>query len=330
MGVDIVHCFGSKPSEPERQLHRPRCTSPLFLWRGDVEGVRGSAVARQFGVDASAASLGAFQTLQHQNARPLSHDESIPLGVKGTAGALWLVVAGGDRPHILEASHGHLYDDRLASTADHHLGISSADHFDRLSDGVGPRGAGGGDTKIGTPQTVGDGDSSRGGVGHHHRYHKRAHAAGAVLLKDIVILQQSGDTADSSPDEHARRLLQFIVERQVSVGDGLTGGLQGKEGKASSAARHATAKERHRVKVLDLSSYLYLQIGGVKQTDPIYPAAPSDERFPCHRYIVPQGRDCTQAGDNNSLFHNYSFSKPGNQFQRFATGHSGQALDYTE
>ena len=104
----------------DRAAHGPRGGLARLVGLGQVEGVAGHAVAKELGVDVGAPGDRVLPLLEHQDRGALADDEAVATRVEGTAGALGLVVAGGERPHGRErptARYGRWAPRRLRRTS---------------------------------------------------------------------------------------------------------------------------------------------------------------------------------------------------------------------
>jgi ribose/xylose/arabinose/galactoside ABC-type transport system permease subunit len=70
----------------------------LGMGLNHVISIAGGPVASNFRQDCSSPFLSAFQALQDHNSRSLTHHKPIPLSVKGSAGGLGVIIAGGQGP----------------------------------------------------------------------------------------------------------------------------------------------------------------------------------------------------------------------------------------
>ena len=111
---------------------------------GHVVGVAGHAIAGNFGEDGRAAPFGVLEFFEHQDARAFAHDEAVAIFIPGTAGFFGIVIARGKGAHGGESADAHGSDGRLGAAGNHHVGVVVLNDAERISDGVGAGGAGGG------------------------------------------------------------------------------------------------------------------------------------------------------------------------------------------
>ncbi len=103
---------------------------------GHVIRVRAHAVADDFGEDGRAAAAGVLQFFENHDARAFAHDKAVAIAVPGTAGAGWVVIAGGERAHGRESADAHRSDGGFGASGNHYVGIAMLDNAERIADGV--------------------------------------------------------------------------------------------------------------------------------------------------------------------------------------------------
>src|SRR5580658_9613393 len=131
---------------------------------GHVEGIRGEAVADDFGENLCAARLGELELFEDQDAGTLADDEAIAVLVEGTAGVLGVVVACGKGAHGGKTGNAERGDRGLGAASDHYIGIVALNETESVADGVGGCGAGGCSSFVGASGSVFDGDVASGEI----------------------------------------------------------------------------------------------------------------------------------------------------------------------
>lgn len=112
--------------------------------RGHVISLGAGAIAEQFGDRHGTAPQGMPEFFDDQDARPLAHDEAVPLQVEGPRGRRGIVVeAGRHRPGGGEGSQADAVDAGLGPAADGDIGLAGPDQARGVADGLGAGGAGG-------------------------------------------------------------------------------------------------------------------------------------------------------------------------------------------
>src|SRR5712691_10304319 len=101
-----------------------------------MKGVCSHAVADNLGINVRAALLRQFEFFKDQDARAFANNESVAIPLKGTAGVLRIVVAGGESPHRSESSNTHRRDRRLCPAANHHIGIAALNNPEAVADSM--------------------------------------------------------------------------------------------------------------------------------------------------------------------------------------------------
>ncbi len=225
-GVDVacaLMCAMSAAVMPDsaraRRIARapPR---PAGVGLRDVVRVGGDAGAEHLGVDPGAARLGVLLGLQDEDAGALTEHEAVAAGVPGTGDRRGVTRVLRQRHHVREGGHGQRVDRRLGAARDDHVGAAEADLVDREGDALvagGTRRDGGVHGGAGADVQA---DLGRGGVGHQHRDGERRDPAGALLLEDVVVVEEGVDAADAGghrdPDAlvlEVARLLQDVEAR---------------------------------------------------------------------------------------------------------------------
>ncbi len=102
VGVDVADLLRREAGVAEGVAHHAVATFASGRRLGDVVGIGAHAVADNFGDDRRAALPGEFQLFQNQNPRAFADDEAVAILVPGTAGAMGIVVASGERAHGAE------------------------------------------------------------------------------------------------------------------------------------------------------------------------------------------------------------------------------------
>ena len=145
MGVDVVDVVGVPAGVAEGGPHRLGRADALLVRGGDVVGVGRVAAAEHLGVDRRAARLRVLVLFEDQDAGPFAEDEAVAVLVERPAGALRVVVAS-------ERARQAMKPPRpigVIAASLPPVTITSAwpqlDGREGVADGVGGRGAGGGD-----------------------------------------------------------------------------------------------------------------------------------------------------------------------------------------
>ena len=93
MGVDVADFVRIHAAVAQGQGHGPGCAGAVFIGLRDVAAVAAGAVAQHLGIDASTATSGVFQLLEHQQAGALAEHEAVAITIERTAGPLRIVIA---------------------------------------------------------------------------------------------------------------------------------------------------------------------------------------------------------------------------------------------
>ncbi len=224
VGVHVAHFRGIDAGVAEGIAHGQGRPGAVLGGRGHVVGVVAEAKTGHFTVDGGATGLGAFVFLQHHGAGAVGQHETVAVLVPGPAGALGIVVAGGERPGGGETAHAQGRGALLGAAGDHHVGGAELDLLGGEADVVGAGGAGGDGGEVGALEAVQNrqvtGDHVDDGARHEER-RQLARAGGQQLL---VVLLDVGETTDARADGGADALAVFLVQLQPGVADRLDGG----------------------------------------------------------------------------------------------------------
>ena len=83
MSVDVADVAGCDIAVGERELHGPRCLSPVRTWRGHVIGVVRVRVTDDLGINPGAARHRSVALLEDEHRRSLAHHEAVAARVEG-------------------------------------------------------------------------------------------------------------------------------------------------------------------------------------------------------------------------------------------------------
>src|SRR6185437_5470675 len=140
---------------------------------------------------------------EDEDARALTGDEAIAGGVEGAAGALWVVVARGERVHAGKGRDGHRRHPCLGPARNHHVRVAALDDLRRLTDGMraGSASRDGGIVVAARAQQHRDIRARQ--VGGHHRDEEWVEAVGRSLENLMEALLQRPQTTASRADQDA-------------------------------------------------------------------------------------------------------------------------------
>src|ERR1022692_2255261 len=105
-----------------------------------------------------------LKLFEDKDASAFAHDEAVAIPVPGTTGASRVVIARGESAHGGESANAHGSDGGLGASGNHYVGIAVLDDAERIADGVGAGGAGGGRRFVGALGAEAHGDVSGGEV----------------------------------------------------------------------------------------------------------------------------------------------------------------------
>ncbi len=298
MGVDVGDLLRFHVRVAERGLHDPAGATGVLGRLGDVVGVAAHPVADHLGQDGRAAALGHLQRLQDQDAGALADDEAVALGVERAAGALRLVVAGGQRPHGGEAAHAHRGDGGFGAAADHDVGVAPGDDLEAVAHRMGRGRAGGGGGRVRPPGPGANGDVPGRQVDDAGRDEEGGDLAGAALQQLLVLPLDHVEAADPRADVNPGAVGQPAVELQLGVLDGKVGGGQGEVDEPAHLLHLFFLDHLERVEVLHLAREPAGMLGGVEEGDGPDAALPRQGGLPNFLGAHPVPAQQTHPGDD--------------------------------
>mmetsp|Transcript_20236 Transcript_20236/g.44003 ORF Transcript_20236/g.44003 Transcript_20236/m.44003 type:complete len:443 (+) Transcript_20236:1318-2646(+) len=165
MSIDIVNIRLIHATLINCHFHRSRQSPSLWRRCGNVVSIARGTISHHFAVNIRSSCQCTVQRLKHYHTGTLAHDEPTPIGIKGTRSPSWIIIVL-DRHglHTAESGVTQWGDGGLGTARDHLISISIGNHAEGFADGVGGRGAGGGNAVVGAFAAAFDADDSGGGV----------------------------------------------------------------------------------------------------------------------------------------------------------------------
>ena len=300
MGVDIGNLPRGDPGAFHGQAHAPGCAASVSVGRREMDRIRVGRVADHLGQRLRAPSQGKVQVLQQQDSPSLGKHKAVAVGVKGSAGPLWLVIAPGDGAHPVECGHADRRHGGLDGAGKHSLGVAAADGLEGQAHRVGAGGTCRGHPHVGPLGAGAQGDLYRGGVDDDHGHQQGAHPARAVFPKVIQLVCIGGDAADARADGHAYVVSVVAVHAQARLGHDLFQGGDGKLGEPVGTAGILGGHVVQRVKTVRLAGKGNAKIGCVETGNGSYAGLAIDQVLPRGGHIQPQRRDGAHPGDDHT------------------------------
>src|SRR5262249_32248316 len=109
----------------------------------DTKGIRAGTVSNDFPVDRSAPRFGVLQLLQDDHPGSFTKNKAVALAIEWAAGALRLVIAGGERREEDEPRYTERMDHAMGAAGEDDVGVAPADQFVGLADRLRAGGTGG-------------------------------------------------------------------------------------------------------------------------------------------------------------------------------------------
>ena len=152
----------------------------------EVVGICAHACAGNFAIDLCAACLGVFKFFEHENTCAFAHDETVAALAEGAAGALRIVVAGGESVHGVETAESSGSDGCFCTAGDDGAGFAETNEIEGIGNGVGRRGTSRSCSVVRTVESVHDGDLSGCDVGDHLGDEEGAEARSLLFVSEGV------------------------------------------------------------------------------------------------------------------------------------------------
>ena len=271
---------------------------------GEVVGIGRDAIAGQFCVDAGTAGLGVLKFLDHDDTGPFAHDKTITIDIKGTRGALRLVVAHRKGLHVAESGEAHRTDRRLGATRDEGVGVAEFDHAPSFPDVVIRGRAGGNDAHVRTTEVEFHRDHPARDVRDHHRDGERRNARGGFLEQVAMLGLQRDESSDAAADHAAEAVEIHLIKIDPRIPHRHDGSGHAELGERVGAARVLRVREKgSRIKPADDPSDLAIVAGETRIVDARNPARSGDEAAPRALQIVSNRGDDSHSGDDDASFH---------------------------
>ncbi len=303
----------------EQVLYRGRDTAAGRLRLRDVVAVRGQTLAQHLAVDPGTARGGVLGGLQDDDARALAQYEAVTGLVVRAGGLLGVLVVLGHRHHVGERGDRQRVDRRLGAARDDHVGAAGTDHLDGVADGLGA-GRAGADRSVHARLGVDlQADVGRRAVRHEHGDGVRGDPAHALVLQDVVLVEQGGDTADAGGDHGAQTLRRdegalfrlFAGRGGVTgVGPRLAGRDDGELRRTVQLAGQRPGQDLTRVDG-GPSGDAYREFGEALALQGLHAGTAGKQTFPGRSAVATQRSGCADTGDDHGAIgraHRNSFS----------------------
>ena len=303
MRVNVAQLLRRQVGILQRRLHHPVGAFASFGGLGDVEGVAAHTVADQLRQDGRAPPLRKLQRFQNQYAGAFTHHKAVAVGVEGAAGALGLVVAGGERAHGGEPAHTQWSDGGLGAAADHSVGVAAGDDAVAVADGMGAGRAGGGGGGVGALGAGADRHLARRQVDNGGGNEKRRNFPRAALEQSLVLALNYVEASNPRPDIDPGALSQLRCEFQPRLLHSEVGGGQGELDKAAQLLQLFLLHPLEGIEVLHLAGNAASMLGGVKERNGTDAVLPGADRLPHFFGADAQPAEQADAGDHHPAAH---------------------------
>ena len=248
-----------------------------------------------------APCAGQVQPFEDDDARAFAHDETVPVGIEGAAGACRVLVAGAQRAHVFEAGHRKRDDARLRTAGDHHVGLAAADDFRRLAERVAARGAGSRHGQVGAAGADHDADMRGGGVRHQPRHGERADPARPAVAQNVILLDQHVHPADARAHHYADAAGVVLGHVEPGIGQRLLRRGRTEVEEAVHAPRLLLIHVARGIEVLDFRRKMDLVFLVAEKRDRPCTGTASQDRGPGGGHIIADGSDQADARRDDAL-----------------------------
>src|SRR5208283_3596080 len=178
--------------------------------------------------------------------------KAVAILVPRTAGLFRIVIAGGERAHGGESTDAHRSDGGLGTAGDHNVSVIVLNDAERVSDGVGARGAGGRGGFVRSLGAETHGDVAGGKIDDGGGYKERRNLARSTIEKSGVFAFDDIESADAGADVDANALGIFRRDLQAGHFERFIRGGQRQVDEASHLLVFFFFDEVEGIEVLDL------------------------------------------------------------------------------
>src|ERR1043166_1582954 len=199
-----------------------------------------------------------------RKAVPLTHHETVALGVERPASALGLVISRAHCAHRTEAGITELRDGGFAAAGNHDIGIVVHNGAGSFTQRVRGGGASGNDGKVRALDAEQHRDVAAGHVDDQHGNHKRRHALRALLQKDASLLLDRFHSTDARANDDANAVQVFFGEFHLRVGHGLSRCAYGVLRESVSPTSFFRRHEFFGIEILSLAADFAIEVGGIE------------------------------------------------------------------
>src|SRR5438128_1336347 len=301
VGVNVIDVVRRNLRVIERQLHGARSASAILRRRGHVIGVRRKSVAGKLAIDFRSALLRVFELFHNGNARAFTYDETVTVAIERARRALRFVVALAERFHRRKTGQTK-FDDRRFGTAGHkNIGVAEFNHAPRFADGVIGSRTSGDDAHVGAAQSEFHRDNAAGHVADEHWNGEGGDALRPFVHQRAELVFERFQSADAAADDHAEAIAIDLPQVDAAILNRHLGGSHGQLNETIGTPYvFGVLKIILRLEVAHFTADFAIVVGGVEGLNPADAAFAFNEIFPKRLEIVADGRDNTEASNNNS------------------------------
>ena len=205
------------------------------------------------------------QALQNQSSRALAHNKAASALIERTA-RLFRIRLSGQRVHVHEACNRNLRDCRFRAACYTDIQIAVANRTHCLTDRVRGSRTCADRTVALSLQTVRHGNMRSGHIADHHRDRKRRNTARTLFHHCLLAFLKNLHAADAGAEYHAGTQRVKAAFLEAGLCHCLLCRCNRKLAEAAHALCFLLININGRIKILDLSRYLHLEIFGIKCT----------------------------------------------------------------
>lgn len=267
MDVDVVHFFRSDAGIVEGALHDE--FGAFRVRQGDVVGVGTESATDDFAKDVGTARLGVLEFLEDEDGATFAHDEAVARSAERSACGLRAFVARGESGHGVETTDTGRDDSGFATTGHDGVSLAQSDVVEGIDHGVVGACARALRGEVRSTESVANGNLSSGDVANEHRNEERRELWSEFRVRgeEFLFVFHGEHATDAARHDDADFVLVFLLEVEASTFYGLFRRHECVLAVVIKVSQFLAIEVVSRVEVLDFTSELGFEVGGVEVRD---------------------------------------------------------------
>lgn len=303
VGVDVIDIARVELSVGEGVGHGPCSTAAMFVWGGDMAGVARPAVADDLAVDACAASFRMLKFFEDQDTAAFAEDESVSVGIEGSASFFRGIVACGQGLHVGETGHAHGGDGGFGTAGQHDVGFTVLNGFESVAHRVVGASAGGGNGEIGAAQTILNRQIPSGGVEHHFGDGERADPIRPLAEQTEHLFFDFVEPPDAGAQDRTAAVGVFFAKVDAAICDRVIRGPHCELGESIESLGILCLAGRAGIESRHIATESNFVVRSIDDRERVNPALARENPLPQRGDIQGHGCHAPEACYNNSTFH---------------------------